>query len=106
MDPRLGYLDVIDRLAAGRARHVAVATHNPQVARAALCRLKTAGIPCSLELLYGLPQHPLMQIARDIGAPLRMYVPYGKAGLPYRLKDSVRHPRYIGWFMHDLLRGR
>jgi proline dehydrogenase len=105
MDPQLGFLDVIDRLAAERAKHVAVATHNPELARKALSRLKTAGTPCELELLYGLPQHPLMEIARHIGVPLRMYVPYGKAGLPYRLKDSVRNPRYIGWFLHDLFRG-
>jgi proline dehydrogenase len=105
MDTRLGYLDVIDRLAAGRAMHVAVATHNPELARKALSRLKTSGTRCDLELLYGLPQGPLIQIARDAGVPVRMYVPYGKAGLPYRLKDSVRNPRYIGWFLHDLFRG-
>ena len=104
MDPRLGFLDVIDRLANGRATHVAVATHNPILARAALNRLKTSGTPCDLELLYGLPQRPLVDIAKQVGVRVRMYVPYGKAGRPYRLKESVRHPRYIGWFLHDLFR--
>ena len=49
-DPREGYLNVIERLA-GRALHVAVATHNPTMARLSLRRLKNVGTPCELELL-------------------------------------------------------
>jgi proline dehydrogenase len=104
-DPREGFLNIIERLA-GRALHVGVATHNAAIARLSLRRLKDAGTPCELELLYGLPQRPLLRIARNYGVRCRMYVPYGHAGLPYRLKDAVRHPRLLGWFLHDLLRGR
>jgi proline dehydrogenase len=104
-DPRVGFLEVVDRLA-GRATHVAVATHNPTVARLCLRRLKNAGTPCELELLYGLPQQPLLRIARDFGVRARLYVPYGQCGLPYRLKQAVQNPRIIGWFMHDLWRGK
>ena len=104
-DPREGFLHVIDRLA-GHAAHVAVATHNPTMARHSLRQLKNAGTPCELELLYGLPQQPLLKIARDYGVRARMYVPYGHAGLPYRLKNAVRNPRILGWFVHDLLRAR
>lgn len=103
-DPREGFLNVIDRLC-GRAVHVAVATHNPLMARHSLRRLKNSGTPCELELLYGLPQRPLLEIARDFGVRARMYVPYGRAGLPYRLKHALRNPRIIGWFVHDLMRG-
>jgi len=103
-DPREGFLNVIERLA-GRALHVGVATHNPAIARLSLRRLKEAGTPCELELLYGLPQQSLLKIARNFGVRSRMYVPYGHAGLPYRLKDAVQNPRIIGWFLHDLLRG-
>src|SRR5204862_6160169 len=52
IDPREGFLNLIDQLA-GRATHVAVATHNPMMARLSLRRLKNAGTPCELELLYG-----------------------------------------------------
>jgi proline dehydrogenase len=104
-DPREGFLEVIERLA-GRATHVAVATHNPTIARLSLRRLKDAGTPCELELLYGLPQQPLLRIARAYGVRARMYVPYGHARLPYRLTQAVRNPRIIGWFLHDLFRGR
>ena len=36
----------------------------------------------------------------------RMYVPYGQSGLPYRLKNSIRNPRILSWFLHDLWRAR
>jgi proline dehydrogenase len=104
-DPREGFLNIVERLA-GRATHVAVATHNPTIARLSLRLLKKSGTPCELELLYGLPQQPLLKIARDSGVRSRMYVPYGYSGLPYRLKEAVSNPRIIGWFMHDLWRGR
>jgi proline dehydrogenase len=104
-DPREGFLEVIDALA-GRASQVAVATHNPTIARHSFRRLTDAGTPCELELLYGLPQQPMLNIARTFGVRTRMYVPYGQAGLPYRLKHAVRNPRIIGWFLHDLLRAR
>jgi proline dehydrogenase len=104
-DPREGFLNVIDMMA-GRAVHVAVATHNPAIARFSLRRLKNASTPCELELLYGLPQQPLLKIARDFGVRTRMYVPHGHVGLPYRLKNVIRNPRIVGWFLHDLWRAR
>jgi proline dehydrogenase len=103
-EPREGFLRVIGELA-GRAKHVAVATHNPTLARLSLRLLKNAGTPCELELLYGLPQQPLLKIARDFGVRARMYVPHGSTGLPYRLKQAIRNPRILRWFVHDLLRG-
>lgn len=104
-DPREGFLNIVEKLA-GRAVHVAVATHNPVMARLSLRRLKHAGTPCELELLYGLPQQPMLDIARDFGVRARMYVPYGHSGLPYRLKNALRDPRIIGWFLHDLWRSK
>lgn len=104
VEPRQGYLKLIDRLS-GNARHVAVATHNARIAEESLMRLRAAGTSCELELLYGLPARPMMKIARKLGVPARMYVPYGKAWLPYRLKNAGQNPRILGWFVHDLLRG-
>jgi len=103
VDHREGFLNVVERLC-GRAVHVAVATDNPALARLSLRRLKNARTPCELELLYGLPQQPLLRIARDFGVRARMYVPYGQAGLPYRLKQGPNERRIIGWFMRDPLR--
>ena len=103
-NPTDGFLDIVDRLAAGRARHVAVATHNIEVARKALGRLRTTGTSCELELLYGLPATRMLELARQFNVLTRMYVPYGTSGLPYRLKHAARNPRIMAWFLRDLLR--
>ncbi len=106
VNPEQGFLNVIDRLGAQRAHHVAVATHNPTIARTALNRLRTSGTSCELELLYGLPAQSLIEIGRTLNVPVRMYVPYGRAWLPYRLKQIPRNPRLVAWFIRDLCRTR
>jgi proline dehydrogenase len=50
IEARAGFMAVIDRLA-GRAAHVAVATHEPRLAEEALTRLAARGTPAELELL-------------------------------------------------------
>ena len=104
-DPRAGFLAVVERLA-GRARRVAVATHDEPLAREALGLLRAAGTPCELELLFGLPTAQAARAADELSAPVRIYVPYGHATLPYRIPDARRDIRILGWFSQDLLRGR
>lgn len=104
-DLRVGFLAVVERLA-GRARQVAVATHDEPLARQALGLLRAAGTPCELELLFGLPTAPAARAADELAAPVRMYVPYGHATLPYRIPDARRDIRVLGWLSQDLLRGR
>jgi proline dehydrogenase len=87
-----GFLSVVDRLA-GRARFVAVATHDRPLAAAALERLRAAGTPYELEQLYGLP------LAEP---PARLYLPYGNAWLPYALSRFRPRPRTLWWFARDL----
>jgi proline dehydrogenase len=101
IDPRVGYLNVIDRLA-GRARFVAVATHDPELGRTALQRLRQAGTPCSLELLYGLPVKPALKVANECDVPVRVYVPFGHGWLPYSLSHARRNPRVFWWILRDL----
>lgn len=104
LDPRQGYLNVIERLA-GRARFVAVATHDPVLAQASLNRLKQANTPCSLELLYGLPVKPVLRVAQSLGVPVRVYVPFGYGWLPYSLTQARRNPRVFWWILRDLITG-
>jgi proline dehydrogenase len=103
-DKSEGFMNVIDRLAAGHARHVAVATHDAALATRCFDRLERAGVSCELELLYGLPRRAMLKFARDRQIAVRIYVPYGQAGLPYRLKDVVHNPRIFMWFARDLVR--
>jgi proline dehydrogenase len=104
MNPREGCLKVIDRLA-GRARFVAVATHDPDLGRTALERLRQSGTPCSLELLYGLPMKAALKVARELDVPVRVYVPFGHGWLPYSLTQARRNPRVFWWVLRDLIAG-
>jgi proline dehydrogenase len=97
-------LTLADRLA-GRAGHVIVATHDGDLAREALARLRAAGTPCELELLLGLPPQASIRAAREAGVGVRAYVPYGCARLPYRLSEAGRNPAVLWWLACDLLHG-
>jgi len=100
-DPTLGYAGVVERLA-GRARAVAVASHDPVLVRHALGRLLAAGTPCELELFYGLPLGPSRAVADELGVPVRIYVPWGYPSLPY---EATASPRSVGWLTRDVVLG-
>src|SRR2546427_6829690 len=104
VEARRGFLALVERLA-GRARRVAVATHDPALARQALASLRRAGTACELELLFGLPVRASLQVARAAGVPVRFYVPYGHAWLPYSLSQARQNPRILWWTMRDWLLG-
>ena len=104
-EPRAGFLAVIERLA-GRARHVAVASHDPWLVERALERVKAAGTPCELELLYGLPMREVMSLAHRMDVPIRVYTPYGEAFLPYAVRYARQNPRIVWWLLKDALRRR
>ncbi|MBT8081311.1 MAG: proline dehydrogenase, partial [Gammaproteobacteria bacterium] len=93
-DARQGYLDVVGRLA-GAARKVRVATHDHELASASIAMLKRAGTDCELELLYGLPIGQLAELAVSTDTPVRFYVAFGHAYLPYALGSLKRNPRLI-----------
>jgi len=105
VDLRAGFLEVIDRLA-GRARHVGVATHDAELAREAVRRLQAAGTPCEIEQLFGLPLKASIQVAHEMNAPVRLYVPYGNAWVPYCLSQIRKRPRILWWIAQDALFGR
>jgi proline dehydrogenase len=97
-----GYLEVIDALA-GTAVHVSVATHDPILATEAIRRLQTAGTPCDLELIHGLPMKKCLTVAQRLGVSVRVYVPYGEAYMPYALSQIRKNPRIVTWLLKDLL---
>jgi proline dehydrogenase len=103
LDPHQGFLDVIGRLA-GRARSVSVATHCPKLAATALQRLREAGTPCELELLYGLSSRAALGVAAKMGVRARIYIPFGYGWLPYSLLQIRRDPRILWRIAKDLAR--
>ncbi len=103
-DPRRGYLEVVEALA-GRARRVAVATHDPALAWEAIRKLQAGGTPCQLELLFGLPSRGALEVGRKLQAPVRYYLPYGHAWLPYGVRQAARNPRILWWMLRDAWAG-
>lgn len=102
-DPHAGFLKVIDAVSRFAAP-VAVATHHPVLAEAAIRKLQAAGTPCEMELLYGLPSRAALQVAGRLGVPVRYYLPYGHAWLPYALRQARRDPRILWWVLRDASR--
>ena len=103
-DPREHFVALVEQLA-GHTNRVAVATHDPLLARDALTRLRRAGTRCELELLFGLPMRSQFKVARKLGVPVRLYIPYGHAWLPYGLSQVQENPRILWWTARDWLLG-
>lgn len=99
IDPRQSFARLVEQVA-GRGCHVAVATHDRRLAESALDRLIEARTSCSLEQLRFLPR--LDRIAAARGVPVRVYVPYGRPGLPYTLNQVTRRPAILLWAIRDL----
>lgn len=102
-DPATTFRELVAKLA-GQVPHVAVASHNPPIARAALESLLASHTPCSLEQLYGFPRR-LTRYAESARVPTRIYVGYGKAMLPYGFAMVRQRPRIAWWIVRDVLRG-
>ena len=102
-DATRGYLDVIQALA-GRQARVRVATHNYELAEASIKILQKAGTPCEMELLYGLPVKQCIPLAQRYKIPVRVYIAYGHAYLPYALSSLRKHPGVILKLMKEMLR--
>ena len=104
-DPATGFLDVVDRLR-GHAGGVAVATHDVPLLAESLRRLAAGGAPSEVELFYGLPFRDAALAARRAGVPIRIYVPYGNTGAPYRVADLASRPTVAWWLAQDVVLGK
>jgi proline dehydrogenase len=101
-DIEAAYLALVRQLA-GRAAPVAIATHHPPLAEAALALLRQAGTPCELEQLRGLPARRTMRIAARLGVPVRVYVPFGPGWWPYALDKALARPWLPLWAAKDFI---
>lgn len=104
-DVEASYLGLAARLA-GREAPVAVATHDPALAERALTVLLQAGTPCELEQLRGLPARRTMAVARRLGVPVRVYVPFGPGWWPYALDKALARPYLLSWMIRDRMARR
>src|SRR5207249_11564271 len=103
VDPKAGFLAIVERIA-GRVPHVSIATHDPDLARESIRRLRLAGTPCEIEVLLGYPMNEMISLAKSEGMPLRVYVPFGRLSPPYSRSHVRRNPRVVRWAVRDLFR--
>jgi CelD/BcsL family acetyltransferase involved in cellulose biosynthesis len=101
IDSSRNFLDLIDILAR-RVPMVAVASHDVELAKDSLLKLKQSRTPCELEQLFGLPLR-IKDVAKPLGVTLRVYVPYGYAYVPYALSGIKKRPAILSWMVRDLL---
>lgn len=97
------FLELASSLA-GRGATVAVATHDPALAEAALGLLQAAGTPCELEQLRGLPRRRTMAVARRLGVAVRLYQPFGPGWWSYAVDKALGRPYLPVWALKDWLR--
>ncbi|MBZ5506235.1 MAG: proline dehydrogenase family protein [Acidobacteriia bacterium] len=96
------FASAIRRLA-GRVARVNVATHNAELARQSLECLHAAGTRGNMDLLYGLPVRRSLVVAKHFAAPVRFYIPFGHAWLPYCFSQARKNPRILLWMLKDSL---
>ncbi|HET6448740.1 MAG TPA: hypothetical protein VFG31_06480, partial [Conexibacter sp.] len=101
-DPRSGCLEVVEALA-GQAAFVAIATHDPKLSEPALRRLLEAGTPCEQQVLHGVRADKVVAVARRLGVPVRVYVPYGTGRVPYPVGDLNVHLRHVARLVSDVV---
>jgi proline dehydrogenase len=104
VEPGKGFLAVAERLA-GRVPLVRIATHDSDLALRSIDLLRRNDTQVELELLYGLPMNAIVRGVADRDVPIRVYLPYGEAWLPYVLSSLRKHPRMLWWLARDLIQG-
>jgi proline dehydrogenase len=96
MDPVKGFLELTDRLA-GKIPEIAVATHDYELARQAVSRIKKTDTAVQLELIFGMPTTDMILLSKQLKIPARFYVPYGDTLFIYGFRQFLTNP-------HKLLR--
>ncbi len=97
-----GFLAVAAALAGGSC-HVEVATQDAATARSALEQLLAAETACELQVLHAMRSAAAVAVARELGVPVRVYVPYGSSRLPYTREDIQANPPLLATLARDVL---
>ncbi len=104
LDPHRGFLNLVKH--ASQRSGQAVATHDPHLAAESLDIMKASGARAEIELLFGLPSRGVLALAKKSDTPVRIYVPYGHAWLPYCMAQAQKNPRVLWWMLKDSLFAR
>lgn len=102
VDPCEGFREVVATLVSSNC-HIEVATHDTDLAADSLGRLVAAGVSCELQVLFATDGSDAERVARELGVPVRVYLPYGHGRAPYNLADLRRTPTLMSTLARDLL---
>ena len=101
IDPRKNYIDLVKKLT-NKVPMIGIATHDKEVAIAAIDILKNSTTKFELEQFFSLPLIT-KKISKTHNAPVRIYVPYGTGYLPYNTNQMRVRPAILFWLLRDLL---
>ena len=85
----------------------AIATHDPARIEFAREYGEQAGLPkeaLEFQMLLGI-RSDLQQALRDLGYPVRIYVPYGTEWYPFFMRRLAERPANLWFFLSSLFRG-
>jgi proline dehydrogenase len=102
-DVDANYRRLLDQLLDGPFT-VAIATHDPKMLDHARAGLETRGRKDGYEfqMIYGV-RRDLQQQLRDLGHPLRIYVPFGTEWCPYFMRRLSERPANCWFVLRSLL---
>lgn len=85
----------------------ALATHDPEMIRAACDYARARGIGkerFEFQMLYGIRRDLQLDLARR-GYNVRIYIPYGQRWYPYFMRRLAERPANVAFILRNLLRG-
>jgi proline dehydrogenase len=104
IDPHAGFLNLVKH--ASQCTGLAIATHDPRLAAECLDAMVLSQAKAEIELLFGLPSRSVLYLAKKTNSPVRIYVPYGHAWLPYCMARAQKNPRIFWWMLKDSVLAR
>ncbi len=99
VEHRQNYLDIAQKLA-GNVPYIGVATHDKNLARKVLQKLKPYRNLFELEQFFSLPLNGI-DLASEIGCPFRVYTSYGFPAIPYNYRFAMTRPELGAWMVSD-----
>jgi len=84
----------------------AIASHDDERANYAILSAEKAGLrkDClEFQMLYGIRRDLQMRL-RDLGYPVRIYVPFGREWYPYFMRRLAERPANLWFFLSNLVR--
>lgn len=105
---RTSYKNILQRLFAGGAERVGIATHDPLLISHAKDTIKKLGVPkerYEFQMLLGVAGSRRRELVEE-GHPLRVYVPFGNLWFKYSLRRLAENPQIAGHIFKNLFERR